>query len=207
MKNHYYVDGEGSVQGPVTPEQLKSLHRNGQISGATQVCAEGTEQWLPYFKAPEAQISQKSQLKPPEREKKPPNSNPHESLSDNSTPSSAMTKIQGNILIALLLVGLGAPFWLFLKPTPKWEYFRLEVLAETASGVYGDNLKKLAYKSVPDIESKINTLGTEGWELVAVYLELETAHPNFGKEDFVTGLQPNFRPQSLVCIFKRQKKL
>jgi hypothetical protein len=207
MKNHYYVDDAGNVQGPVSPEQLQALHRNGQISAATQVCAEGTEQWLPYFKAPEAQVVKKNQQKPPALESKLPSKSVQESTFTASTPATYMTKIQGNILIALLLIGLGAPFWLFLKPTPKWEYVTLEVVAETPSGIYDDNLKKLAYKSVPDIQSKIEALGENGWELVTVYLEHETAHPNFGKEDLVTGLQPNVRPQSLVCIFKRQKKL
>ena len=206
MKIHYYIDTEGNVQGPVTPEQLQTLHRNGQISAATQVCAEGTEQWLPYFKAPAAQISQKSQQKPPDPEPKPLHSKPHESFSAVSTPSNYMTKIQGNILIALLLIGLGAPFWLFLKPTPKWEYLTLEVIAEESSSAISSNQKALSYKSVPDITEKVNRMGADGWELAGVFLEIETSHPNFGKEDLVTGLQPNTRPQSLVCNFKRPKK-
>ena len=36
------------------------------------------------------------------------------------------------------------------------------------------------------------------------YVENETAWPNFGKDEFVTGLQPNVRAQSLVMIFKRK---
>jgi hypothetical protein len=59
---------------------------------------------------------------------------------------------------------------------------------------------------VPDVTSSLDRLGSEGWELVGVFLEHETAHPNFGSEGLVTGLQPNVRPQKLVCIFKRQRK-
>lgn len=42
-----------------------------------------------------------------------------------------------------------------------------------------------------------------GWEMVGSHLEMETAFPNFGKDDFVNGLQPNIRPQSLTLLFKR----
>jgi len=40
-------------------------------------------------------------------------------------------------------------------------------------------------------------------ELVDSYLEMETVHPNFGDSRYVTGLQPNVRPQRLVLIFER----
>ena len=53
MKSIYYLDTEGNVQGPVSYDQLKILHRNSQISGATQICKEGSEEWFPYFKAAE----------------------------------------------------------------------------------------------------------------------------------------------------------
>ena len=53
-------------------------------------------------------------------------------------------------------------------------------------------------------ESDLTILGVEGWELVSTSLETETAYPNFGNASYVTGIQPNVRPQKLICIFKRQ---
>ncbi|MEN9271477.1 MAG: hypothetical protein Q6L49_12025, partial [Thermostichales cyanobacterium HHBFW_bins_127] len=46
-------------------------------------------------------------------------------------------------------------------------------------------------------------MGAAGWELAGTFLEMETAFPNFGNAEYVTGLQPNVRPQRLVLIFKR----
>jgi len=33
--------------------------------------------------------------------------------------------------------------------------------------------------------------------------EIETVHPNFGDEQYVTGLQPNVRQRSVTLIFKK----
>ena len=43
------------------------------------------------------------------------------------------------------------------------------------------------------------------WELVANITEIETVHPNFGKEDYVTGIQPNTRSKNVILIFRRRK--
>lgn len=51
MKNSYYVDDIGEVQGPVTSQELKALHQSGRVTAATQVCEEGTENWRPYYQA------------------------------------------------------------------------------------------------------------------------------------------------------------
>jgi hypothetical protein len=40
-------------------------------------------------------------------------------------------------------------------------------------------------------------------EMAGSHLEMETAFPNCGKEDYMNGLQPNIRPQSLTILFKR----
>lgn len=89
----------------------------------------------------------------------------------------------------------------------QWEYRRVEFLAETSASAFTSNEKDLSFKTIPDISLRVSTLGQEGWELTGTYLEHETAHPNFGKSEYVTGIQSNFRPQKLVLIFKRQKKL
>ncbi len=65
MKNTYYVDKTGNVQGPVNHDQLKSLHKNSQISAVTQICFEGTEEWLPYHKATEKGLFEESKKEHP----------------------------------------------------------------------------------------------------------------------------------------------
>lgn len=85
----------------------------------------------------------------------------------------------------------------------KWEYKVLSVSSERYSRTGTDAGKST---TASPSESELNKLGLEGWELVASYLEMETAHPNFGNESYVTGLQPNIRPQRSVLIFKRLSK-
>lgn len=83
---------------------------------------------------------------------------------------------------------------------PKWEY-KVVYLEATESGVYMQD--ELNPSKIELTEDMINTYGLEGWELVDTYLEMETVHPNYGNEDYVTGLQPNIRPQRLVLMFKK----
>jgi hypothetical protein len=40
--------------------------------------------------------------------------------------------------------------------------------------------------------------------IVGSYLEIETAYPNFGDSKYVTGLQPNVRPQRLVLVLRHR---
>lgn len=63
-----------------------------------------------------------------------------------ATPN-GITTTQGYIIIVLVLIGLGAPVFGSLRPTPKWDY-RIESPSD-----------KL-------FESEIKRLGDEGWELV-----------------------------------------
>jgi hypothetical protein len=124
----------------------------------------------------------------------------------------SMTKSQGNILIALLcvlialvFVGTGWSAWSASrpKPAPKYEYKVLRLFAgskdRTGAGA-------LSFTSIQIPDTDLATIGAEGWELVGTLLEMETAFPNFGKEEYVTGLQPNIRPQSAILLFKREKK-
>ena len=82
---------------------------------------------------------------------------------------------------------------------PKWGY-KVVYLSSDWNRIGSDAFKPAM---VTPSESDLNQLGSDGWELVASYLEMETAFPNFGNESYVTGLQPNVRPQRLVLIFKR----
>ena len=117
--------------------------------------------------------------------------------------SSLMTKPQGNVLIALVCIGIAVSAWSAYRPQPKYEYKVVRLMAEsndrTGTGAF-------RYSSVQIADKDLVLLGTEGWELVGTFLEMETAFANFGDEKYVTGLQPNIRPQSAVLLFKRQSR-
>ena len=123
-----------------------------------------------------------------------------------------MTKSQGNVLIALLclliaLVGIGTGWSAWSasrpKPDPKYEYKVLRLFAGSKDRT---GAEALSFTSIQIPEADLATIGAEGWELVGTLLEMETAFPNFGKEEYVTGMQPNVRPQSAILLFKREKK-
>ena len=86
---------------------------------------------------------------------------------------------------------------------PKWEYKTINLEA-TNQGLYTTN--NFNSTKIELTENMINEYGLEGWELIDTYLEMETVHPNYGDSEYVTGLQPNIRPQRLVLIFKRPYK-
>lgn len=82
-----------------------------------------------------------------------------------------------------------------------WEYKTLQFQPKennkrTESGA-------LNYNTIDIPEETLNEMGQDGWELVTSHLEMETAFPNFGDSKYVTGLQPNIRPQMVTLIFKR----
>ena len=60
--------------------------------------------------------------------------------------------------------------------------------------------------SIPVPEEELNKLGEDGWELVSVYTRIQTVHPNFGNDKYVTGLQPNTRTHGVFYVFKRLKQ-
>lgn len=83
----------------------------------------------------------------------------------------------------------------------KWEY---KVLIVANEGFERSGQDAYRRANITPTESDLNKIGNEGWELVGNYLEMETAHPNFGSAEYVTGLQPNIRPQRVVLLFKRR---
>ncbi|MDY3359922.1 MAG: DUF4177 domain-containing protein [Clostridium celatum] len=87
--------------------------------------------------------------------------------------------------------------------TPKWEY-KVVYIEATETFTY------LEYEQNPSnielTDDMINEYGLNGWELADSYLEMETVYPNFGNSQYVTGIQPNVRPQRLVLIFKKELK-
>jgi hypothetical protein len=114
-----------------------------------------------------------------------------------------MTKPQGYILIGLFIVGLALLSWSIFKPQAKYEYKITSFLTESNDRT-GEGALKFA--TVKLDEGQVASMGLEGWELAGTFLEMETAYPNFGRSEYVTGLQPNIRPQRAILIFKRQIK-
>lgn len=112
-----------------------------------------------------------------------------------------MTRLHGNLLILLLLVGLSLLSWGLFKPQPKYEYKVKNFLTESNDRTGEGAIK---YSTVQIDEAELASMGRDGWELVGTLLEMETAYPNFGKSEYVTGLQPNVRPQGAVLFFKRK---
>lgn len=105
----------------------------------------------------------------------------------------------------LLLLAIFGSIAVVVFPSRKWEYRVEYVNAELPHGMIGEteNHKSLSSSFITIDTGRFDALGKQGWELVSTSLEEETIHPNFGNVDYVTGLQPNIRPQRLICIFKR----
>lgn len=130
-----------------------------------------------------------------------------------------MTKGQGYFLIflnLLLVCGFGSfiAWHEVYKPkpeAPQWEYQILScstMSPGTKEDEGTERIKKGAFKptAIKIDTEQMAALGVSGWELVGSFLEMETAFANFGKDEYVTGLQPNIRPQRVVLIFKRHIK-
>ncbi|MDU6114996.1 MAG: DUF4177 domain-containing protein [Paeniclostridium sordellii] len=82
----------------------------------------------------------------------------------------------------------------------KWNYKVVEYYSDQ-TGRTGSGALNPSTVSIP--ENELNELGKQGWELVSSHIENETAYPNFGNSEYVTGLQPNVRPQKVVLLFKK----
>lgn len=122
--------------------------------------------------------------------------------------ASFLSKAQGYILIGLVCVAVGLLAWSIFKPAPKYAYKVVSVQAQfnnraTDNVINQKNAADLGSTSVNLKDEELSVLGNEGWELVGTFLELETTHPNYGNSEYVTGLQPNIRPQKAVLLFKK----
>ncbi|NLM88925.1 MAG: zinc-ribbon domain-containing protein [Syntrophomonadaceae bacterium] len=83
----------------------------------------------------------------------------------------------------------------------QWEYKVVKMFPEEQNDRTGWSSN--AYNTIDVDEAILIRLGDAGWELVSSTMEVETAWPNSGNENYVTGIQPNVRPQCLILIFKR----
>lgn len=57
--------------------------------------------------------------------------------------------------------------------------------------------------SFKDQTQMLNKMASQGWELVDTYTEIMTRFPNFGKEEYVTGIRTNTKTSAINFIFKR----
>lgn len=143
-KKYYYLDAAEEVLGPFPLVELDALHKSGKITAVTKICEEGTQNWMPFYEIPRP-AAPKQKL--PEAAEMPKASQAKQVTERKPPKYQGVTRNQGAALIAILLVGIGAPFLVFLKPVPQWEY-------EVVSGSYGNFL------------AEMNKHGSEGWELV-----------------------------------------
>lgn len=84
--------------------------------------------------------------------------------------------------------------------TSKWEYKTI-----IFKGTEQEEFAKFTTRKIDIPTTSLNSLGEEGWELVDIFEKIETVHPNFGNDEYVTGLQPNVRTLEVSFVFKRKK--
>lgn len=117
-------------------------------------------------------------------------------------PAKLVTRSQGAIIIILILTTLIISISSFILPN-RWEYQTVEF---PGTGISRTGSLALSASTIKIDSSRLNAMGEQGWELVDSFVEVETAFPNFGKEEYVAGLRENIRPQKAVLIFKRRAK-
>ena len=98
-------------------------------------------------------------------------------------------------LFLIAVVGL-----LSFSCTSKWEYKTVSVKGEEQG-----TLAKFQPNKFDVSDEALNLFGKDGWELVGIYEKTETVHPNFGNDQYVSGLQPNVRTAEINFVFKRKK--
>lgn len=205
----YTIRNNGEDSSVSSLDEIHQLHAEGKISKDTPIYDHTKTVWttlkemrqvLPEPTLPASSVSLNSLV----------DSNPK------ITPKSKLPLLHF-IATAIILVLLGISLWGLLQIQSSqalstkalqriealhlWEY---KVTFVVASNKERTGKEAFAYSGVIPSDDSLNQLGKEGWELVSTYLEMETAWPNFGKDEFVTGIQPNIRPQRLVLVFKRQ---
>jgi len=96
-----------------------------------------------------------------------------------------------------------------LHSPPRWQYTYVSVPARSAKYTSlkadreGHDAMSAAQIDRDRLKSLTEEMTKEGWELAGTALEIETAYPNFGKDEYVTGLRENVRPQALLMIFRK----
>lgn len=114
----------------------------------------------------------------------------------------ALAAIAAILQLARVEAGASAAELRTLLLEQRYEYRVVAYAAEGDLARTGEGAMKAARVQVD--EKELTKLGSQGWEVVGSYLEHETAYPNFGDSKYVTGLQPNVRPQRLVLILRHR---
>lgn len=207
----YYMNEKSEVTGPCTTLQLMALHKSGQLTDTSPVCAEGTDEWVELwtvFPASRIRASKASATSSSGSPVSAASSTPPAGEGASKAPPAASapanvrpaTSAQAALIILLLLAALALPYIGPLRPVPTWEYKRV-VFPSNGDGRIGPGA--LRYATVHLDEKLLSQLGAEGWEMVDTYLEMETAFPNLDENERPKNFQPNVRPQSLTVLFKR----
>lgn len=99
---------------------------------------------------------------------------------------------------------------------PQWEYIVLPVKGSKVSTphIIGEEaryeaqsvFKTLCFPESTTLETTLSLYGKDGWELVSTYTTTETVFPNFGNEDYHTGIKENTRTETVNFVFKRRVK-
>lgn len=198
--NYYYLGPNNEVIGPVTGSELYQLLATGSLLPTSMVCEEGSNEWSE-LRSVITHIAE-SPLKQSESK----NLNlvfekPNCVDQMNASNKSIVLYIQGAAIIVLLIIGLIFQANAVIKRPIRWEYKSVTFFVEKSSERQGKDAFK--YSSIKLDDRILCNMGQQGWEALGCYLEMETAFPNFGQDDYVTGIRENIRPQSLVVIFKR----
>jgi len=105
----------------------------------------------------------------------------------------------GHILICMLLLII---VYILSRPPKEpsnvlWQYKMIEV---SGLALFDSSSKVISI----DLE-EFQQLGTDGWELCATIPYIETGFPNFGSEEYHTGIKSNTRTSKVVFLFKRPR--
>jgi hypothetical protein len=97
------------------------------------------------------------------------------------------------------IIFLGLLSFALFSCSTKWEYKIVSVKSKEAETT------KFDVNKFDVSDESLNLFGKDGWELVDIFEKIETVHPNFGNDQYVSGLQPNVRTAEMNFVFKRKK--
>jgi hypothetical protein len=179
---YYYIASNGETAGPVHYADLQSYLKSGLIKPTTPICKVGDAAWAPFLLGVEDGGISASHI---------------------ATDRSSIQMVIPSWMKFVLWALLAGVFLNFLLPIAtkalqknEWEYRVIHFPAESA--------EDLSSRSVNIDITDLQAAGKNGWEIVGQWVEHETVFPNFGRNEYVTGLQPNFRTSKLSILLKRK---
>jgi hypothetical protein len=179
---YYYIASNGETAGPVPYADLQSYLKSGLIKPTTPICKVGDAAWAPFLLGVEDGGISASHI---------------------ATDRSSIQMVIPSWMKFVLWALLAGVFLNFLLPIAtnalqknEWEYRVIHFPAESA--------EDLSSRSVNIDITDLQAAGKNGWEIVGQWVEHETVFPNFGRNEYVTGLQPNFRTSKLSILLKRK---